>query len=515
MAPNGINFFGSGSDLPISTAIDTFLGELSEPILTGGAEDCLFLDIYVPGKAVRNPKTTSLPVIHWFYGGGYVLGSKNQLQPALPFYDGSGLITQSGNNVIFVASNYRLGAFGFLAGTTMEKNGLSNAGLYDQKAALQWTRDNIALVGGNPDSVTAMGESAGASSILHHLIFEGGKQDPVFNRAILQSPAFQPIFDRKGSVEQVYQNFSTLAGCAGGDIACLRGKDTDTLLKANQKLNDDAPSGTFIVGPAADGSLIRQAPQLEFASGNYYKGLDSILVSHTSDESTLFVDGRIRTDADFTQFLHILFPSYAQTNGLLAAVEKQYPPVSGGAGPYDTQGDRVRAFVRDGSFTCNARYLEQAFSGRSYAMQYSITPGWHATDLLPTFWSTGLAASTLGTALTVALPFLSAFSFAYKSYLTSFARSGDPNKYRARISVPLTINWPLADVGTGERIGNVINAGDLGFRLISDDLNQKQPCGFWVDFLAGLTIAGGYAPPGSVVSTTLLNDTSGASENYS
>lgn len=156
VAPNGLNFFGSGSDLPVGTAIDMLLGELAEPILTGGAEDCLFLDIYVPGKAVRNPKSTSLPVIHWFYGGGYVLGSKNQLQPLLPFYDGSGLITQSGNNVIFVASNYRLGAFGFLAGTTMEKDGLPNAGLYDQKAALQWTRDNIALVGGNPSSVTAM-----------------------------------------------------------------------------------------------------------------------------------------------------------------------------------------------------------------------------------------------------------------------------------------------------------------------------------------------------------------------
>lgn len=322
------------------------------------------------------------------------------------------------------------------------------------------------------------------------------------------------MFDRKGSIEQVYQNFSTLAGCSGGDIACLRGKDTDTLLKANQKLNDDGPSGGFVVGPSTDGSLIRQAPQLELVSGNYYKGLDSLLVSHTSDESTLFVDGHVRNDADFTQFLHMLFPSYAQNTGLNAAIETQYPPVGGGDGPYETQGDRVRAFVRDSSFTCNARYLAEAFSGRSYAMQYSITPGWHATDLLPTFWSTGLAASPLGTALGIALPFLSAFSFAYKSYLTSFARSGDPNTHRARISVPLTINWPVADVGAGERIGNVVNAGNLGFRLINDDTNQKQPCGFWVDLLAGMTTAGGYAPPGSVVPTTLLNDTSGASDNY-
>ena len=65
-------------------------------------------------------------------------------------------MTQSGNNVIFVASNYRIGAFGWLAGTTLEQTGLPNAGLYDQQYSLQWTQDNIALFGGDPTSVTAM-----------------------------------------------------------------------------------------------------------------------------------------------------------------------------------------------------------------------------------------------------------------------------------------------------------------------------------------------------------------------
>ena len=443
-----------------------------------------------------------------------MLGSKNQLQPLLPFYDGSGLVTQSNNNVIFVASNYRLGAFGFLAGTTMEQNGLPNAGLYDQQAALQWTKDNIALVGGDSNSITAMGESAGASSILHHLIFEGGKVDPIFNRAILQSPAFQPMFDRKGAIEAVYKNFTSLAGCSDNTVSCLRSKDTKTLIKANMVLNEQAIDGTFIVGPSADGSLIRQPASLEFASGSYWKSLSSLLVSHTSDESTLFVDGNVDTDAKFTGLIHELFPPYAIADGLDNAIEKQYPPVGNGGGPYQTEGDRVRALVRDSSFTCNTRYLAQAYPGKTYSMQYSITPGWHATDLLPAFWSTGLASSALGTALEIALPFLSAFSIAYKSYLTSFARSGDPNKYRAQLSLPPTINWPLANVGSGEQIGNVMNAGDLGFSLINDDKNEKSPCDFWVNFEAGAIIAGGYAPPGSVVPSSLVNGTDGASDNY-
>ena len=290
-------------------AIDDIVQELEPIIASGGAEDCLFLDIFVPGAAVRSPSSTKLPVIHWFFGGGYIFGSKDQLEPELPFYDGTGMISQSGNNIIFVASNYRLGAFGFLAGTTMETQGLPNAGLWDQRAALQWTQDNIALVGGDPTQVTAMGESAGAGSILHHLVAEGGTLAPLFSKAILQSPAFQPAWGRQQGLQAVYTQFEALAGCAGLGVACLRAASSETLLTANTALNNAAADGTFIVGPAADGSFIRQVPALEFASGNYYQDLNAILISHVSDESTIFVDGNIATDAEFNAFIDAIFPA--------------------------------------------------------------------------------------------------------------------------------------------------------------------------------------------------------------
>lgn len=70
----GLNIVGQLSDTPLGNAIDDFLQELYTPLLGGGFEDCLFLDLYVPGVAVRSPIANSLPVIHWFYGGGYVLG---------------------------------------------------------------------------------------------------------------------------------------------------------------------------------------------------------------------------------------------------------------------------------------------------------------------------------------------------------------------------------------------------------------------------------------------------------
>ena len=122
---NGINILGGLSANPLATLFDEFVVQNILPIgETGGSEDCLFLDVYVPGSAIRDPSNSKLSVIHWIYGGGYLVGAKDQVKAVgLPFYDGSGLVTQSGNNVIFVASNYRVGAFGFLAGELADRLG--------------------------------------------------------------------------------------------------------------------------------------------------------------------------------------------------------------------------------------------------------------------------------------------------------------------------------------------------------------------------------------------------------
>lgn len=156
----------------------------------------------------------------------------------------------------------QLGAYGFLAGTTMEKEGLPNTGLYDQRAVLQWIQDHIALVGGDKRQVSAWGESAGAGSILHHLTAFGGTQDPLFSRAILQSPALALSFDRKGNLEQAFQNFATAAGCAGKGVSCLRAASAEALEVANSE-------GNYAFSPSADGKYVRQLAILELASGTY------------------------------------------------------------------------------------------------------------------------------------------------------------------------------------------------------------------------------------------------------
>ena len=69
---------------------------------------------------------------------------------------------------IIVASNYRLGALGWLS-SEEEPSITPNAGLYDTLTALEWTRDNIHRFGGDRHQLSVMGQSAGGG-IIEHLL---------------------------------------------------------------------------------------------------------------------------------------------------------------------------------------------------------------------------------------------------------------------------------------------------------------------------------------------------------
>lgn len=117
------------------------------------SEDCLYLDVVVPvgifTKATKSARPASgAPVLVWIYGGGYTAGEKTGFGQ----YNPSGLIKASqasgSEGIVFVSINYRLGAFGFLAGPTLQSDGDANAALYDQRLALRWVQENIHLFGG-------------------------------------------------------------------------------------------------------------------------------------------------------------------------------------------------------------------------------------------------------------------------------------------------------------------------------------------------------------------------------
>ena len=132
------------------------------------SEDCLHLTVWTPAADAQRR-----PVVVWLHGGAWQSGAG-----ALDWYDGARLAGRG--DVVVVAVNYRLAALGWLhvPGQT------ANVGLLDQEAAIDWVMDNIDALGGDPERVTLMGQSAGASSICAMLA-----RRPRFSRAILQSAA--------------------------------------------------------------------------------------------------------------------------------------------------------------------------------------------------------------------------------------------------------------------------------------------------------------------------------------
>jgi carboxylesterase type B len=105
----------------------------------------------------------------------------------------SGLVAASqaggGDGIIFVQINYPVGAFGFLAGPTLEAaGGVSNAGFKDQRLAIEWVAEYAHLFRGDGKNITLLGQSAGSGSIMHQITAFGGQKGDSFQGAIPQSP---------------------------------------------------------------------------------------------------------------------------------------------------------------------------------------------------------------------------------------------------------------------------------------------------------------------------------------
>jgi carboxylesterase type B len=169
--------------------------------------------------------------------------------------------------MVGVTTNYRVGIYGFLGGPTVQKEGVANAGLWDQRLALEWVQKYIPFVGGDKDQVTAMGISAGAGSILHHLIAKGGTLDPLYTRAIVQSPGYAAVQDVAGEVEEKFKLIEENAKCKGKGLECLRALSEPDMKKVMEFGNSFQKGGHSGWDPIPDDQLIYKTPAVEISNG--------------------------------------------------------------------------------------------------------------------------------------------------------------------------------------------------------------------------------------------------------
>ncbi|EPE05700.1 carboxylesterase family protein [Ophiostoma piceae UAMH 11346] len=421
-------------------------------------EDCLFLDVVVPEAAMptatAKPAKKGAPVLVWIYGGGYIMGSKSY------WGNPSGLLAHnyaSGReDMIFVSFNYRLGVFGWLAGPSVESDGTSNAGLYDQQMALEWVQKYIHLFGGDPDRVTVMGESAGGGSIITHIIASGVASRPkaLFHQAIIQSPGLvKPA--THAEAQSYHDDFLRVLNVES--LAEARQLSSDVLIRANDEVLFGAPFGQFLFGPAIDSVYLPDNPSKLLAAGKYDQNM-KIMLGHCPNEGHQFTPD-ITTEEEVKDFLHGFF-RYSDSATVEYIRTVLYPPIYDGMLPYTTTRGRLDLMYSEYVFTCHTAHVSHVFGNKTYNYQYNNSYGYHTDDVGPTFMNGNESWGWQGIVNHTQASML-------QEYITAFVVEGTPNAAHKIREFPVY------------RAESTILALSSEGEHIKKDPNANARCDFW------------------------------------
>jgi para-nitrobenzyl esterase len=250
------------------------------------SEDCLFLNVYTPSTATAKSK---LPVFIWIHGGALTGGAGSD-------YDPSVMVAE--NDIIVVTINYRLGSLGFLAASVLAATApnafqnvgdAGNYGFMDQQFAMAWVQNNIAAFGGDPQTVTIGGESAGGLSVSTHLAstntFKGLTNRNLFGGAIIESGAYMyhdvPSLATYQTLSNTFAQQDANAFCSGAlTLACLQG------LTAAQVFSNESDFGGFGIAPNFGTKILPLDLHTAFSTGQFNQV--PVLQGTNANEGRLF-----------------------------------------------------------------------------------------------------------------------------------------------------------------------------------------------------------------------------------
>jgi para-nitrobenzyl esterase len=260
------------------------------------SEDCLYLNVWTAagsGDARR-------PVFVYIHGGGFSEGSGS-----VALYDGT-VLAQKG--LVVVTVNYRLGALGFLAHPALTAEppagSSGNYGLLDQVAALEWVRDNIAVMGGDPRNVTIAGQSAGGMSV--YLLTASPLAAGLFHRAIVESgpgglasfgiPDADALTGSLAEAEAAGERFAKARGAATAEA--LRDLSIADLVRGGagepggegdageEGAGDERDEPPVRFGPIVDGRFLPASASAVYATGRHNDV--PMVMGFNADEASAF-----------------------------------------------------------------------------------------------------------------------------------------------------------------------------------------------------------------------------------
>ncbi len=392
------------------------------------SEDCLVLNVWTP--AVNDGRKR--PVMFYCHGGGFTTGSGGQT-----IQDGAHLA--AAYDVVVVASNHRLGLFGYLyLGELAGEYATSgNQGILDIVSALAWVKENIAIFGGDPGNVMLFGESGGGfkTSTLMAMPAAHG----LFQKAGIQSgPLLRAI--PKDIATQTARRLLSALGMGARDVHKLTTVPAKKLLEI--QLAGAAGQGRLAWGAVLDGIYLPQNPFDPAAPA--LSAAIPLLLGNMRDEAVFF-------ERDNPQFFKADAAAVnALARSVLGAAAEQVLDVYRGAMPGSTPVEHAIAIEtalgmgNDTSALADRKSLQPAPVYRYRNDFQSNVPvrgtDWtlragHATDIATVFDNYEIPD------LQGDGPGLAAASHAMSSYFASFARSGVP---AAQGQPP----WPRYDTQT-------------------------------------------------------------------
>ncbi|KAG1811213.1 Alpha/Beta hydrolase protein [Suillus subaureus] len=420
------------------------------------SEDCLFLNVYTPGSEVVATPGGGLPVVVWIHGGGYIAGAASE-------FNGADLIIDSNHGVIIVLVQYRLGLFGFLPGEAVKEGGALNAGLLDQNYALQWVQTYISSFGGDPTKVTIWGESAGAGSVLQHIVAHGGNtQPPLFKTAMTSSTFLPSQYNYNDQIpEMLYSEVVDGTNCTSSSdtLSCLRAADVSTLQTLNYNINVNGFFGVFVFVPVVDGTFILERPTVTIRKGRLNG--DYLLSMTNSHEGDIFVDQS--TTLDIADYVKTLFPNFGSAQVAEAATLYQN---------YGSNVNQANLVMGESIFLCPTYYLLLEFGERAWKGEFAIPPGLHGTDIAYYFTSYEGGPPYNNS------QYITAFS---NSFMAMAMSETPDDRYTPG---DITPSWTPWQYGLTEMKFNETSAGVPNIYTFKTDSALLERCAYWLNVSA-------------------------------
>jgi len=432
--------------------VAAFDGDIADaPVPTSVSEDCLYLNIWSPDVATQE----KLPVMVFVHGGNNQGGWSYE-----PNYLGHNLASRG---VVVVSISYRLGVFGFFAHpqlTAESGTGSSgNYGLLDQISAFKWIGNNIATFGGDPNNITAIGESAGGASVGQLMLSPLARG--LFKNAIRQS----------GSYDMNYRDTLVREEAFGSAFA-------DTLVVPSVKALRKIPADSILAAAESFYHGSTEDPQLNY----FYATMDGYVLPDYVEES--YQSGSINpanvllgTNGDEKLMYAPRHVSGEIIDGLIAKYFK------------DDAGAEVRALLAHlpsrrlqyaelmdaKQQSCTAQLQADAISNHDLGALYL----YHFTRVRP-----GVGGERLGAYHGAELPYVFnthddwlsgdetdvALTETVMGYWVNFAKTGSPNG----AGLP---EWPRyhASARVALELGDAVRTIDAPRRALCDLLKPPQP----------------------------------------